>query len=97
MLLRRGSLLRLRPQAGDLRRVSLLDADKRDAGLSSEHWLGYPLEHLVIPVLGEGEWTPLPEQWREGVERGQFRPLDPVDGSVPRTTTIRPSRSLEWT
>ena len=81
----------------DAFRAFVLDADKRDAGLSSEHWLGYPLEHLVIPVLGEGEWTPLPEQWREGVERGQFRPLDPVDGSVPRTTTIRPSRSLEWT
>jgi hypothetical protein len=43
-----------------------------DAGMSAEHWLGYPLEHLVIPVLGEGDWTPAPAGWQEGVERGQF-------------------------
>jgi hypothetical protein len=57
----------------DAFRAFVLDAQMRDAGLSAEHWLGYPLEHLVIPVLGEGEWKPLPEQWQQGVERGQFR------------------------
>ena len=53
-------------------RAFVLEADARDAGMSAEHWLGYPLEHLIIPVLGEGDWTPAPAGWREGVERGQF-------------------------
>ena len=53
-------------------RAFVLKTDARDAGMSAEHWLGYPLEHLVIPVLGDGDWTPAPESWQEGVERGQF-------------------------
>ncbi|NOT87523.1 MAG: hypothetical protein HOP03_05010 [Lysobacter sp.] len=53
-------------------RAFVLDADGRDAGMSAEHWLGYPLEHLIIPVLGEGDWRPAPAGWQEGVERGQF-------------------------
>lgn len=57
----------------DAFRAFVLAADMRDAGLSAEQWLGYPLEHLIIPVLGEGDWVPAPECWQEGTERGQFR------------------------
>lgn len=53
-------------------RAFVLDADLRDAGMSAEHWLGYPLEHLVIRVLGAGEWRPDPARWQAGTERGQF-------------------------
>jgi hypothetical protein len=53
-------------------RAFVLAAEMHDAGVSAEHRLGYPLEHLVIPVLGEGDWVPAPERWQEGVERGQF-------------------------
>ena len=56
----------------DAFRAFVLRADLRDAGLSAEQWLGYPLEHLVIRMLGEGDWRPLPERWQAGVERGQF-------------------------
>lgn len=53
----------------------LFDADRVDGGLSAEQHLGYPLEHLVLVMLGEGDWRPRPEAWREGVERGQFRAM----------------------
>jgi hypothetical protein len=56
----------------DAFRAFVMDAKARDAGLSAEHRLGYPLEHLIILMLGEGDWRPLPECWKEGVERGQF-------------------------
>jgi hypothetical protein len=51
----------------------LREADLADAGLAAEHRLGYPIEHLVMVMLGEGDWRPAPERWSEGVERGQFR------------------------
>jgi len=51
----------------------LRQADVADAGLSAEHCLGYPIEQLVMVMLGEGDWRPAPERWSEGVERGQFR------------------------
>jgi hypothetical protein len=44
-----------------------------DGGLAAQAALGYPLEHLILAMLGEGEWAPDPPRWREGVERGQFR------------------------
>lgn len=56
----------------DAFRAFVLDADLRDAGVSAEHWLGYPLEHLAIRVLGEGDWRPDPARWQAGTERGQF-------------------------
>ena len=56
----------------DAFRAFVLDADLGDAGTSAEHWLGYPLEHLVIRVLGEGDWRPDPARWQAGTERGQF-------------------------
>jgi hypothetical protein len=59
-------------RAEDAFRAFVLDADMRDAGLSAEHWFGYPLEHLVIPMLGEGDWRPSPGRWQTGVEGGQF-------------------------
>lgn len=33
---------------------------------------GYPLSNLAEAVLGEGPWTPDPEKWKHGKERGQF-------------------------
>lgn len=56
-------------------------ADLRDAGLSAEHHLGYPIAHLVEAVLGEGPWQPRPDTWTQGVEHGQFRGLEPAPGS----------------
>ncbi len=56
----------------DAFRAFVLDADLRDAGVSAEHWLGYPLEHLVLRVLGAGDWRPDPVRWQAGTERGQF-------------------------
>lgn len=60
-------------RAEDAFRAFVVDADRRDAGLSAETWLGHPLEHLVIAMLGHGDWRPDPSRWREGVEGGQFR------------------------
>lgn len=60
-------------RAEDAFRAFVVDADRRDAGLSAESWLGHPLEHLVIAMLGHGDWRPDPSRWREGVEGGQFR------------------------
>lgn len=34
--------------------------------------LGFPLSHLAQAVLGEGDWKPKPESWKNGVEAGQF-------------------------
>jgi hypothetical protein len=56
----------------DAFRAFVLEADQRDAGVSAEHWLGYPLEHLIIRMLGEGDWRPDPTRWQAGTERGQF-------------------------
>ncbi len=43
-----------------------------DGGLSAEQYLGFPLHNLLEAVLGEGEWTPRPDTWMQGTERGQF-------------------------
>ncbi|MGH7863831.1 MAG: hypothetical protein ACREQB_02500 [Candidatus Binataceae bacterium] len=37
--------------------------------------LSYPVAHLAEAVLGQGPWQPKPETWKDGVERGQFKPL----------------------
>ncbi|MCR6663937.1 MAG: hypothetical protein NVV60_12515 [Luteimonas sp.] len=55
-------------------RAFVAAADMADGGIGAEGLLGYPLEHLVEAVLGEGDWRPRPETWGEGVERGQFAP-----------------------
>lgn len=34
--------------------------------------LGYPVEHLIQAILGEGDWVPKPEVWEE-IEHGGFR------------------------
>lgn len=47
-------------------------ADASDGGLAAQALLGYPLAHLLVAVLGEGNWTPNPPSWHSGVERGQF-------------------------
>jgi hypothetical protein len=59
-------------RGGEAFRAFVLEADGCDAGMSAERWLGCPLEHLIIPVLGEGDWTPAAAGGQEGVERGQF-------------------------
>jgi hypothetical protein len=43
-------------------------------GDAARKHLGYPLAHLAEAVLGEGAWSPRPEAWGEGIERGQFHP-----------------------
>jgi hypothetical protein len=67
-------------------RAFVAHAHMDDAGVAAEHHLGYPVAHLVEAVLGEGPWQPLPERWREGVERGQFRPAENARARVPRAT-----------
>jgi hypothetical protein len=48
-------------------------ADRADSGdAAARAHLGYPVAHLIEAVLGEGTWTPDPEKWRLGIERGQF-------------------------
>lgn len=44
-------------------RAFVADAHWQDAGLAAEGELGYPLEHLLYAVLGEGDWAPRPERW----------------------------------
>jgi hypothetical protein len=34
--------------------------------------LGMGLDDLAAVVLGPGEWTPSPESWTDGTEKGQF-------------------------
>jgi len=60
----------------DAFRAFVLDARGEDGGQAAcARWLGCPLEHLVVPMLGEGDWRPDPARWDEGVERGQFADL----------------------
>jgi hypothetical protein len=60
-------------RAEDAFRAFVLDADSSDAGQAAcERWLDCPLEALVVPMLGAGDWRPDPARWRDGVERGQF-------------------------
>ncbi len=48
-------------------------ADSVDGGASAAIAnLGYPVAHLADAVLGEGEWSPKPEAWVDGIEHGQF-------------------------
>ncbi|WP_269789836.1 hypothetical protein [Stenotrophomonas sp. Iso1] len=60
--------------AGDERafRAFVAAAQMSDGGLSAEQHLGFPLHNLLEAVLGEGEWTPQPDTWMQGTERGQF-------------------------
>ncbi|KRG65570.1 hypothetical protein ABB26_03200 [Stenotrophomonas humi] len=60
--------------AGDERafRAFVAAAQMSDGGLSAEQNLGFPLHNLLEAVLGEGEWTPRPDAWMQGTERGQF-------------------------
>lgn len=60
--------------AGDERafRAFVAAAQMSDGGLSAEQHLGFPLHNLLEAVLGEGEWTPRPDTWMQGTERGQF-------------------------
>lgn len=53
-------------------RAFVRHAHQRDAGLGAEAHLGFPIADLITAMLGEGEWTPDPSRWHEGVERGQF-------------------------
>ncbi|WP_295844934.1 hypothetical protein [uncultured Xanthomonas sp.] len=53
-------------------RAFVAEASMDDGGVAAAQHLGYPLEHLVQAVLGEGDWSPKPERWHRDVERGQF-------------------------
>jgi hypothetical protein len=59
-------------QAEELFRAFVRAAHRDDAGLAAQQQLGFPITDLITAMLGEGEWTPDPKRWREGVERGQF-------------------------
>jgi hypothetical protein len=48
-------------------------ANQNDGGIAAQQHLGYPVEHLVIAMLGEGPWTPQPQRWISGIESGQFQ------------------------
>jgi len=53
-------------------RAFVRHANRSDGGVSAQDHLGYPVHHLIHAVLGEGDWTPRPAQWRDSVEGGQF-------------------------
>jgi len=59
-------------RAEDRFRAFVRHAHQRDAGLGAEAHLGFAITDLITAMLGEGEWTPDPPRWSEGVERGQF-------------------------
>lgn len=59
-------------------RAFLRGADRRDGGIGAEAVLGLRLESLLVPMLGEGDWRPRPELWRDGTEGGHFRPFRSV-------------------
>jgi hypothetical protein len=60
-------------RAGDAFRAFVLAADGDDGGqAASIERLGCPLERLVVPMLGDGDWRPDPARWHDGTERGQF-------------------------
>ncbi|MBT2746518.1 MULTISPECIES: hypothetical protein [unclassified Lysobacter] len=41
----------------------VLAAHRDDAGQAAGEHLGYPVQHLLEAVLGQGDWTPRPQQW----------------------------------
>jgi len=53
-------------------RAFVAAAQMQDGGRAAQHHLGYPIQNLLDAVLGEGEWEPLPDTWKDGTERGQF-------------------------
>lgn len=53
-------------------RAFVRHAHQRDAGVGAEPHLGFRIADLATAMLGEGEWTPDPSRWCEGMERGQF-------------------------
>ncbi|MCD9085609.1 hypothetical protein [Stenotrophomonas sp. SY1] len=50
-------------------RAFMAAAKGSDGGLAAERHLGYPIQNLLEAVLGEGEWSPRPDSWRQGTER----------------------------
>lgn len=71
-------------------------AQGADAGEAAARELfGSGVGHLAGIVLGEGDWSPRPQRWAEGVEKGQFHPVAtpapalnrlprPAPGTAPR-------------
>lgn len=49
----------------DVFRRFALRADAGDGDMAAAEELGYPVEHLVAAVLGEGDWAPRPDQATE--------------------------------
>lgn len=49
-------------------RAFLREAHWQDAGMSAASHLGYPLQHLIEAVLGEGSWQPTPDAWHSEIE-----------------------------
>ncbi len=48
-------------------------ADKADSGESAATTcLAHPIANFARAILGDGDWEPKPETWKDGVERGQF-------------------------
>ena len=51
--------------------VNAADVSDSADSAAREH-LGFSVANLAEAVLGPGDWSPKPNQWSEGTERGQF-------------------------
>lgn len=58
-----------------VRFVNAAHADDAGESAAIEH-LDHALADFLTPMLGDGDWSPHPERWRDGVEAGGFARVD---------------------